>query len=118
MTSPHIRIGARWILGALAGYIGSAGAAEPRIAPRAAEPPPALLADASDGDDEFDEIDRAARVGGQSRRVLRCWQEGRLIVERPVRSVPPESLRAVPLGGEGRAVMQLYDLRNSTCLIE
>jgi hypothetical protein len=82
---------------------------------RAAEPPPALLADAGDAD--ADEIDRAARTHGQARRVLRCWQEGRLIVERPVRSVPPESLRAVQLG-DGREAMQLYDLRNSTCLVE
>ncbi|MDC8015397.1 hypothetical protein [Tahibacter soli] len=106
MTSP------RYLGLALAAFGACAIAAE-RTTP--AEPPPALLADAGEGD--ADEIDRAARSHGQTSRVLRCWQEGRLIVERPVRSVPPESLRAVQLG-DGREAMRLYDLRNSTCLIE
>ena len=98
----------RYVVCTLVAFAAAAGATPP-------EPPPSLLADASDADG--DEIDRAARTHGIAPRVLRCWQEGRLIVERPVRSVPPESLRAVQLG-DGRAAMQLYDLRNSTCLIE
>lgn len=111
MAEPRYRLVAGLIVTALAA---TAGAAAPRTA-APAEPPPALLAEAGDGDG--DEIDRAARTHSDTPRVLRCWQEGRLIVERPVRSVPPESLRVVQLG-DGRAAMQLYDLRNSTCLIE
>ena len=99
---------------------GTAAAAGPR-APAPAEPPPARLDDSLPdelpGDVEIDEIDRAARVRTGNARTLRCWQRGQLIVERPIHAAPPESLRAVELGGDAGA-MQLYDLKNSTCLIE
>jgi hypothetical protein len=51
--------------------------------------------------------------------LLRCWQEGRLLFEEPLSSVPPETRKMARItvqDREGRA-LQVIDMANTTCLV-
>lgn len=51
--------------------------------------------------------------------LLRCWQEGRLLFEEPLSSVPPETrknARITVTDREGRA-LQVIDMASATCLV-
>ncbi len=85
----------------------------------------------------IDEIDETTALSSK-KFTLRCWQNGLLIVERQVDDLPPESSKVVPLDAGREAVkdgakdaakdmsnfsgnrsgMRLFDLRNSTCLLQ
>ncbi|MBC6941652.1 MAG: hypothetical protein DWB45_02875 [Xanthomonadales bacterium] len=80
---------------------------------------PIPAASAPRGLGEIDALDEnAMRTAPAKTHVLRCWQKGRLIIERRIDRIPGEADGAVRLAiGEGGA-MRLYDLGNSTCLID
>lgn len=65
--------------------------------------------------DEIDEI-TAADAKKRKKYVMRCWQNGQLILERHMDDLPPDSNKTVALDG-GRG-MRLFDLRNATCLMQ
>ncbi|UXI68499.1 hypothetical protein [Tahibacter amnicola] len=67
---------------------------------------------------ELDEIDRISRKQAHKQQKLRCWQEGKLIVEREVDPASAEAYRSVELTDPQKQPMRLYDLRNATCLIQ
>ena len=51
--------------------------------------------------------------------LLRCWQEGRLLFEEPLSSVPPETrknARITVQDREGRS-LQVIDMASATCLV-
>lgn len=53
-----------------------------------------------------------------NKRTLRCWQNGQLIVERRVELPPEDANRIVRIGSAEKIEAQLFDLRNSTCLLQ
>lgn len=65
-----------------------------------------------------DEIDAITAAESKKRKkyVMRCWQNGQLILERHMDDLPPDSNKTVALDG-GRG-MRLFDLRNATCLMQ
>jgi hypothetical protein len=65
-----------------------------------------------------DEIDEIAAADAKKRKkyVMRCWQNGQLILERQMDDLPPDSSKTVALDG-GRG-MRLFDLRNAACLLQ
>ena len=74
--------------------------------------------------DEIDEIAATDNKKGK-KYVMRCWQNGQLILERRINDLPPESGKAVALDGgrngvdaDSRGGMRLFDLRNATCLLQ
>jgi hypothetical protein len=99
-----------------------------RVVPSTTQPAPAKNRTARKNA-SIDDIDEVAAPAGK-KFVLRCWQNGMLIVERQVDDVPPESSKAVPLDGGrdaakelgnhggNRGGMRLFDLRNATCLLQ
>ncbi|MBL8299479.1 MAG: hypothetical protein JNN30_14160 [Rhodanobacteraceae bacterium] len=92
----------------------AATAVEPGTAPapmEASVEPPQTLG----GMDEIDAISRKQALKPQK---LRCWQEGKLIVEREVDPASAEVYRSVELADPQKQPMRLYDLRNATCLIQ
>ncbi|MBZ0222996.1 MAG: hypothetical protein IT467_10925 [Dokdonella sp.] len=68
---------------------------------------------------EIDSIDAQAIAGKKNKaRTLRCWQKGKLIIEREVEQLPVAEEKAVSVTAAGGQSMRLYDLDNSTCLID
>jgi hypothetical protein len=68
---------------------------------------------------EIESIDARAMQGQQrNNHRLRCWQEGFLIIEREIGELPIEAERAVRVDADGGHALRLYDLRNSTCMID
>lgn len=65
--------------------------------------------------DEIDEI-TAAESKKRKKYVMRCWQNGQLILERHMDDLPPDSNKTVAL--DGSRGMRLFDLRNATCLMQ
>jgi hypothetical protein len=65
-----------------------------------------------------DEIDAITAAESKKRKkyVMRCWQNGQLILERHMDDLPPDSSKAVALDN-GRG-MRLFDLRNAACLMQ
>lgn len=65
-----------------------------------------------------DEIDAITAAESKKRKkyVMRCWQNGQLILERHMDDLPPDSNKTVALDG-GRG-MRLFDLRNAACLLQ
>lgn len=65
-----------------------------------------------------DEIDEIAAADAKKRKkyVMRCWQNGQLILERQMDDLPPDSSKTVALD-DGRG-MRLFDLRNAACLLQ
>ena len=66
----------------------------------------------------IDEIVSTAPDDKRKKYTLRCWQNGLLIMERPVNAAPPDSAKAVSLDGEAGSAMRLFDLRNAMCLLQ
>ncbi len=54
----------------------------------------------------------------EKKRTLRCWQNGLLIVERRIEQPPEDANRIVRIGSADDLEAQLFDLRNSTCLLQ
>jgi hypothetical protein len=51
--------------------------------------------------------------------LLRCWQEGRLLFEEPLASVPTETrkgARMVLIDRRGQS-LQVFDMQSATCLV-
>jgi hypothetical protein len=69
---------------------------------------------------ELSEIDVLTSQRSNARYVLRCWQEGRLIVQRELARLPKQaqSAQAVELEDASMSSMQLFDLNNATCLVQ
>lgn len=68
---------------------------------------------------EIDSIDaRALQASPRTGRTLRCWQKGKLIIERQVAQLPIEEDKTVNVPAAGGRSLRLYDLDNSTCLVE
>lgn len=68
---------------------------------------------------EIDSIDaRALQAPPRTGRTLRCWQKGKLIIERQVAQMPIEEEKTVNVPAAGGRSLRLYDLDNSTCLVE
>ena len=65
-----------------------------------------------------DEIDAITAAESKKRKkyVMRCWQNGQLILERQMDDLPPDSSKTVVL--DGSRAMRLFDLRNATCLMQ
>ena len=65
-----------------------------------------------------DEIDAITAAESKKRKkyIMRCWQNGQLILERHMDDLPPDSSKTVALDG-GRG-MRLFDLRNAACLLQ
>lgn len=65
-----------------------------------------------------DDIDAITAAESKKRKkyVMRCWQNGQLILERHMDDLPPDSNKIVALDG-GRG-MRLFDLRNAACLLQ
>jgi hypothetical protein len=82
--------------------------------------PPVPLAKAKQArkNPSVDEIDEIAAADAKKRKkyVMRCWQNGQLILERQMDDLPPDSSKAVALDN-GRG-MRLFDLRNAACLMQ
>jgi hypothetical protein len=65
-----------------------------------------------------DDIERAFGKRSAPKFVLRCWQEGRLILQRDIKSMPRLARASVQLeDGEGVS-LQLFDLQNATCMMQ
>jgi len=81
---------------------------------------PASLAKAKQArkNPSVDEIDVITAAENKKRKkyVMRCWQNGQLIMERHMDDLPPDSNKTVALDS-GRG-MRLFDLRNATCLMQ
>jgi hypothetical protein len=69
---------------------------------------------------ELSEIDVLTSQRSNAGYVLRCWQEGRLIVQRELARLPKQaqSTQAVELEDASMSSMQLFDLNNATCLVQ
>lgn len=65
----------------------------------------------------IDEISEVAAPPAK-KYVLRCWQQGLLILERHVDTLPRDSQKAIPVDGANPEAMRLFDLRNATCLMQ
>lgn len=82
--------------------------------------PPVSLAKAKQARKNLsvDEIDAITAAESKKRKkyVMRCWQNGQLILERHMDDLPPDSSKTVALDG-GRG-MRLFDLRNAACLLQ
>lgn len=94
----------------------------PEIVHAAATPTRPLLSSAkakqAKKNPSVDEIDEIAAADAKKRKkyVMRCWQNGQLILERQMDDLPPDSSKTVALDG-GRG-MRLFDLRNAACLLQ
>jgi hypothetical protein len=96
--------------------------------PRATPPAPIAKTKQARKNASIDDIDELPAPVTTKKYVLRCWQQGQLILERHVDDVPPDSGKTVPLdsgkeanAGKDAAVrggMRLFDLRNATCLLQ
>lgn len=108
----------------------------PKIAPavmptlpvqRTAPPAPISKTKQARKSTSIDDIDQVPAPASK-KYVLRCWQQGQLILERQVDDLPPDSGKTVPLDGgkdasagkeaAARGGMRLFDLRNATCLLQ
>jgi hypothetical protein len=82
--------------------------------------PPTPLAKAKQArkNPSVDEIDEIAAADAKNRKkyVMRCWQNGQLILERHMDELPPDSSKAVALDNDRG--MRLFDLRNAACLMQ
>jgi hypothetical protein len=82
--------------------------------------PPVSLARAKQArkNPSVDEIDAITAAESKKRKkyVMRCWQNGQLILERHMDDLPPDSSKTVALDN-GRG-MRLFDLRNAACLMQ
>jgi hypothetical protein len=87
-----------------------------RAAAKAATPitPPAVAKATASVDD----IVKTNGADKPKKQTLRCWQNGQLIVERPVSTPPPESAKAVSIDSDVASGMRLFDLRNAMCLVQ
>ncbi len=65
-----------------------------------------------------DEASKGLSKRADKKRTLRCWQNGLLIVERRIEQPPEDANRIVRIGGADDLDAQLFDLRNSTCLLQ
>jgi hypothetical protein len=65
-----------------------------------------------------DEIDRVFTRSSGSGFVLRCWQEGRLILQRNVARMPRLEREAVQLDAADGVQLQLFDLQNAMCMVQ
>ncbi len=82
--------------------------------------PPVSLAKAKQArkNPSVDEIDAITAAESKKRKkyVMRCWQNGQLILERHTDELPPGSSKTVALDdGHGARV---FDLRNAACLLQ
>jgi hypothetical protein len=50
--------------------------------------------------------------------VLRCWQEGRLILQRNVSRLPDAASNAVQIDDDQATAMHLFDLKNAMCTVQ
>lgn len=66
----------------------------------------------------MDAIERVNPGQRKNKYVLRCWQNGVLIVERPADAPPEDSTKVVRVTDERDSAMRLFDLRNATCLLQ
>ena len=82
--------------------------------------PPVSLAKAKQArkNPSVDEIDAITAAESKKRKkyVMRCWQNGHLILERQMDELPPDSSKTVAL--DGSRGMRLFDLRNAACLLQ
>jgi hypothetical protein len=82
----------------------------------------ATIALASAQTDEIDQL--TAKPATRPAYVLRCWQEGRLILQRAVAKLPdapdartPNAAVVIP-GDSADREMRLFDLKNALCLVQ
>jgi hypothetical protein len=68
--------------------------------------------------DAGDDIERAFGKASTQRYVLRCWQEGRLIVQRDLARMPQLARTGVQLEDRDGVSLQLFDLQNATCMVQ
>lgn len=83
--------------------------------PRAAAPSPDTSTSTST------DLEAAVRqvIGPKPRKyTLRCWQHGRLIIERLIHSIPAGTGDMVRLGETDAASMALFERRGSICIVE
>ncbi len=50
--------------------------------------------------------------------VLRCWQEGRLILQRNVSRLPDAASNALQVDDDQATAMHLFDLKNALCTVQ
>lgn len=81
--------------------------------PSAINTPPATVTPSP-----LDTIEQVNPGQRKNKYVLRCWQNGVLIVERPTDAPPKDSTKIVRITGESDSGMRLFDLRNATCLLQ
>jgi hypothetical protein len=65
-----------------------------------------------------DDIERAFGKRSSERYVLRCWQEGRLILQRDLARMPQLARTGVQLEDSDGVSLQLFDLQNATCMVQ
>jgi hypothetical protein len=65
-----------------------------------------------------DDIERAFGKSSPAPFVLRCWQEGRLILQRDIKSLPKLARASVDLEDAQGVSLQLFDLQNATCMMQ
>lgn len=79
-------------------------------------------ADKRSTDAELDRTLRALAKSPPRRQMLRCWQDGRLIVERRVDRAALAASAATQSADAGQGVrlrgLRLYDLRGAFCVLE
>jgi hypothetical protein len=56
--------------------------------------------------------------GDSPRYLLRCWQQGQLIAERAVYTLPAESRSIKPLTDHTGSSVVAFDLKNAVCIAE
>jgi hypothetical protein len=66
----------------------------------------------------LDDIDRVFSRSSGSGFVLRCWQEGRLILQRNVARMPRLEREVVELDAADGVQLQLFDLQNAMCMVQ
>lgn len=79
---------------------------------------PAPAKSPASADESLDAIEKITSSGPKKPYVLRCWQNGILIVERPADGLPEDSAKVVRIAGKPHSDMRLFDLRNATCLLQ
>ena len=62
------------------------------------------------------EIENIASERIRPALVLRCWQEGRLVIQREIAQMPTAA--SVSLSTTGNQELRLFDLNNALCLVQ
>jgi hypothetical protein len=66
-----------------------------------------------------DELEQLHAQNARKKYIMRCWQEGRLILQRSLARLPQSAAaQSVELDQGDGVSIQLFDLRNATCLVQ